>query len=208
MRVLAVRSTSVSDNRRGARSGEPAGDLSRPAAALLTAWMLAALAIAALAFRAESIPLAALLLAAVAALAPLWPLSHLAVARHAATTVAATNGSLLVFIASLAFNALTPEDPRIGEADARWILAVAVAVAALVSALGAGIVVRRAQLHDTFQRSMECEQIASIERKLEALMATSGAAPGRSRSETRRATWLLVGFAAAVGISRLRRRHN
>ena len=206
MRVLAVRSTSVSDNRRGARSGEPAGDLSRPAAALLTAWMLAALAIAALAFRAESIPLAALLLAAVAALAPLWPLSHLAEARHAATTVAATNGSLLVFIASLAFNALTPEDPRIGEADARWILAVA--VAALVSALGAGIVVRRAQLHDTFQRSMECEQIASIERKLEALMATSGAAPGRSRSETRRATWLLVGFAAAVGISRLRRRHN
>jgi len=109
----------------------------------------------------------------------------------------------LVFLASLAFNALTPENPSIGEADARWILITA--AAALVSAVGAGVVVRRAQLHDGYQRWMESEQITSIGRQLAALEAAGGQPLGRGRG-TRRVTWLLVGLAVVVGASRVNRR--
>lgn len=140
----------------------PKRDIGRADAWVLTSWLVLALAVAVIAFRPGSLPLVALAIAVVPAAGPLLPSSQLPVMKYIATTVAAVNGSLVTFLASLALSASASTGTPISELDGRWL--VCVAVAAIVAAVGAGVLVHRSQLREAYERWVGAQQLALLVR--------------------------------------------
>ena len=139
-------------------SDEPKRDIARMDAWAWTLGMLLVLGGSAVGFRATSLPLVSLGLAVLPAVGPLRRSSDLPVVRYAATTVASVNGTLLVFLASLAFGVAATAGTKIAEADTRWMLIVA--IAAGVSSAGTGVLVRRAQLMEVHERWVRSQLLA------------------------------------------------
>lgn len=141
-----------------AASHEPKRDISRDQALLWTVGMLALLVVSAVNWGATSLPLAALVLAIVPAVGPVWRPVDLPVVKYVATTVASVNGTLLVFLASLAFGVAAAAGRQVAEGDKNWILAVA--MAAVVSSAGTGVLVRRTQLMEAHERWVQARLLA------------------------------------------------
>ena len=184
---------------------EPKRDTSRSSAWLLAAWLLSVLVVAAIVLDAESLPLIALGIAVVPAVGPVVSPAHLPVARYLATTVAAVNGSLLVFHASLTFDAAATRGVPVGEPDAQWLLTVA--VAALVSATGVGVLVQRTQVLEAHQRWEETQVFARLVSEAGVPPGDTGGA-GTARASSRAIAWVVTAAAAVALVRGLRRRRS
>lgn len=176
---------------------EPKRDIARMDAWALTLGMFVVLGGSAVGFRATCLPLVSLGLAALPAVGPVWRSSDLPVVRFAATTVASVNGTLLVFLASLAFGVAATAGTPITESDGRWM--VAVTLAALVSAVGTGVLVRRAQLMETHERWVQAQLLVGARRSPDAVHVVE-ASPRAGR--------ILVAAFAAIVLLRFTRRRS
>lgn len=183
---------------------EPKRDTSRTSAWLLAAWLMSVLVVTAIALDVGSLPLIPLGVAAVPAMGLIVSPAHLPVARYLATTAAAVNGSLLVFLASLTFDAAATRGVPVGEPDAQWLLTVA--VAALVAAIGVGLLVHRTQVLEAHQRWEETQVLARLVSAAGVLPGDTGGA-GRAQGSPRAIGWVVTGM-AVVALARGRRRRR
>ena len=142
---------------------EPKRDLERGTVMVFTSWLVGALVAAEWGLRMTSVPAIALGLALVPAIGPWAAPSYLPVVRYVAATVTSINGALLTFLAAIAFGAAAADGRGLNEMDARWILAVA--VAAVVSAAGTGVVVRRTQLLDGHAQWAQARELLEVVRR-------------------------------------------
>ena len=179
-----------------AAPSEPKRDISRDQAWLWTGGLLALLVVSAVTWRATSLPLVALVFAVVPAVGPVCRPVDLPVLKFVATTVASVNGTLLVFLASLAFGVAASAGRQVAEADAKWMLAVL--MAAVVSSAGTGVLVRRTQLMDTHDRWAQAQRLARIHGSYDVV---DTAVAGRHR-----ASRILAAALAAIVLLRFTRR--
>ncbi len=171
-------------------AGEPKRDISRDNMVLLVAWLVAILGVAAYFSRLGWLPLAAVAIATVPATGPTLKVAHLPLARYAATAVAAVNGSLLTFLASLMFATSMDRGVPISEPDLQWLIAVA--LAAVVSSVGAGVIVHRSHLAEAHHRWREDQALAMVVRR--AAGARAGARVGEHRPPRwRTVAWVIAG---------------